>query len=656
MNPPIPPPNLPAPTQLDRPGLRQAVKLGLDAILAGFTWWSCERIFVGIHASPTDTLRWVVMAMAVNVPFQLTRQHYRLFGFRDAVRLAAAGLTLMVISSAFMLLSLAPSDVFTLETLLAASLSTIGLWVSLRGFIRAQYEYGLRAVPATEGTTSHRSLIVGAGRAGLMIAQELKRHPELGARVIGFVDDALDKQGIRIQGIPVLGRSRQIKQIIQEEAATQVILAIPSATGTTIRQLHDAIRATGIEVKTVPGLFNLLGTQSWKPELRDISIEDLLRREPVKLDQGTLSMTFEDSVVLITGGGGSIGGELARQVAAFRPARIVLLGRGENSLWETERSLRFLFPNQTLSLELCDIRNIHRLQQVFNRWRPRVVLHAAAHKHVPYLEAHPEEAVENNIFGTENVLKAALSVGTHAFVNISTDKAVNPTNVLGASKRISESLVLRAAVAAPEFARFMSVRFGNVLGSRGSVIPVFKEQIQKGGPLTVTHPDMTRFFMTIPEASQLVLQASVLGDTAKVYVLDMGGPVKIMDLANDMARLSGLIPGRDIDIQFTGIRPGEKLFEELFTQQEQSCTDVHPKIFNANPEEMSDDLLEAGLAAFRLAVLEGEGARQTQILQWFKRMVPTYTPSLNGLGRFDEGARDRRASGSHAVYIPSISN
>jgi len=656
MNPQFPHPSIPPSNQLDRPGLRQAVKLGLDTALAGFTWWACERIFVGIHASATDILRWAVMAMAVNVPFQLTRQHYRLFGFRDAVRLVAAGLTLLALAVTFMLLSLAPSHVFTLETLLAASLSTIGMWLSLRGVIRAQYEYGMRMVPTADGTASHRSLIVGAGRAGLMIAQELKRHPELGVQVVGFVDDALDKQGIRIQGIPVLGRANQLKRIIQDEAATQVILAIPSASGATIRQLHDAIRANGIEVKTVPGLFNLLGTQTWKPELRDVSIEDLLRREPVQLDQGTLRMAFEDSIVLITGGGGSIGGELARQVAAFRPARIVLLGRGENSLWETERSIRALYPNQSFSLELCDIRNTNRLQQVFTRWKPQIVLHAAAHKHVPYLEAHPEEAVENNIFGTLNVLRAAALVGTHTFVNISTDKAVNPTNVLGASKRISESLVLKAAREAPDFARFMSVRFGNVLGSRGSVIPVFKEQIKQGGPLTVTHPDMTRFFMTIPEASQLVLQASVLGDTAKVYVLDMGGPVKIVDLATDMARLSGLTPGRDIDVHFTGIRPGEKLFEELFSQQEQSCTDVHPKIFNANPEEVSDDLLEAGLAAFQQAVMEGEGARQTQILQWFKRLVPTYTPSLNGLGRYGEVGRDRRVSGSHPVYIPSIPN
>ncbi len=289
---------------------------------------------------------------------------------------------------------------------------------------------------------------------------------------------------------------------------------------------------------------------------------------------------------------------------------------------------------------------------MFNRWKPQVVFHAAAHKHVPYLEAHPEEAVDNNVFGTLNVVNAALAVGTHTFVNISTDKAVNPTNVLGATKRIAESLVLRAARRAPEGTRYVSVRFGNVLGSRGSVIPVFKEQIRVGGPITVTHPEMTRYFMTIPEASQLVLQAGILGDTAKVYVLDMGDPVKIVDLATDMARLSGLLPGQDIEVQFSGIRPGEKLFEELFTQQEESRTGVHPKVFNANPEELDDDLLEEGAAALRLSIMEGEGKRQAQILHWLQKLVPTYAPSPSGLGRYSEETRDRRSSGAHAIYVP----
>jgi len=653
MNPPLPASTLPPPTSLDEPILRQAVKLGLDAILAGFTWWACERIFLGGHASAVDILRWVVMAMVVNLLFQLTRQHYRLIGFQDAVRLAAAGLTLLALGILLMVLAVAPNEVFNLETILASTVCTIGLWLALRGFVRSQYERKMEAISAAGGATAHRGLIVGAGRAGLMIAEELKRHPELGIHVIGFVDDALDKQGVKIQGTRVLGTSNLLKQIIQEEAATLVILAIPSAQGSTIRQLHDAIRSIGVEVKTVPGLFNLLGTQLWKPELRDISIEDLLRREPVKLDQSSLSLVLEDAVVLITGGGGSIGSELARQAAAFRPSRIVLLGRGENSLWEAERSIRTLFPNQSLSLELCDIRNPTRLGQVFKRWRPQVILHAAAHKHVPYLEAHPGEAVDNNIIGTLNLVKAAAASGSHTFVNISTDKAVNPTNVLGATKRIAEYLVMREAARAPGGSRYVSVRFGNVLGSRGSVIPIFQEQIKNGGPITVTHPEMTRYFMTIPEASQLVLQAGILGETARVYVLDMGDPVRIMDLATDMARLSGLTPGQDVEIVFSGIRPGEKLFEELFSEEEESRSDIHPKVFNAIPEEVDGGLLEEGILALGHAAKLGDGPRQAAILHWLKRLVPSYAPSPTGLGRYGEDTKDRRgASGSHAVFLP----
>lgn len=645
-------PTLPPPTPLDQPVLRQGVKLVLDASTAFLAWSLCERLFISHASMPLGAWKWSFQALGVSLLFRLTRQHYRLIGFSDAVRITAATVVLFFTSILLSALAREFQYPFDLRTALLSSMVTGGLWLALRGAIRARHEWHLGISHLPDGSVPHRTLIVGAGRAGLMIAEELKRHPELGVQIVGFIDDALDKQGVHIQGIKVLGPSRMLRQIIHQEEATQIVLAIPSAPGSVIRQLTDAIRTLGVEVKTVPGLFNLLGPQTWKPELRDVSIEDLLRREPVQLDQSSLSLILEDSVVLITGGGGSIGGELARQVAAFRPARIILLGRGENSLWETERSLRGLFPNQALSLELCDIRNPIRLQQVFDRWKPQVVLHAAAHKHVPYLEAHPEEAVENNVFGTLNVLQASLVVGTHTFVNISTDKAVNPTNVLGASKRIAESLVLRTARRAPEGTRYVSVRFGNVLGSRGSVIPIFRDQIKAGGPLTVTHPEMTRYFMTIPEASQLVLQAGILGDTAKVYVLDMGEPVRIVDLATDMARLSGLVPGQDIEVQFSGIRPGEKLYEELFSQQEQSCTDVHPKVFNADPDEVGDDLLEEGLAALHLSILEHDGKRQAEILRWLRRLVPTYSPSPLGLGRYAHDHRDRRSSGAHAVYVP----
>ena len=650
---PIQRPSRPPATPLEQPLVRQGVKMALDASLAMFAWMLCERVFAGGHLTPHGILKWTLLAMGVNFGFQLTLQHYRLIGFHDALRLATATLTLLFLSVFLTLATPSLYPHFNLATVLAAALTTGGFWLVIRGILRVRHERTLGLTGLPEGTVLHQTLILGAGRAGVMIAQELKQHVELGARVVGFVDDALDKQGIRIQGTPVLGPSALLRKLIQENEITQVVLAIPSAPGIVIRQLTEAIRTTGAEIKTVPGLFNLLGTKTWKPELKDISIEDLLRREPVDLDQTSLSLVLKDSMVLITGGGGSIGSELARQVAAFRPARIVLLGRGENSLWTAERALRSEFPNQSLSLELCDIRNTSRLRQVFERWRPQVVLHAAAHKHVPYLEAYPEEAVENNIIGTLNVLNAARSVGTHSFVNISTDKAINPTNVLGATKRIAEFLVWKSARNAPEGSRYVSVRFGNVLGSRGSVIPIFQEQIRTGGPITVTHPDMTRYFMTIPEASQLVLQAGILGKTASVYVLDMGEPVRIMDLATDMARLSGLVMGQDIDLEVTGIRPGEKLFEELFSSGEDRCSEVHPKVFNAEPEDVDEGLIEEGVRALRAAALEKEGLRQTEILHWLRRLVPTYAPSPTGLGRYDPNSKERRdSSGSHPVFIP----
>jgi len=376
-------------------------------------------------------------------------------------------------------------------------------------------------------------------RADYLVLQELKLHPELGYRIVGFIDDSPEKRGARIDGIRVLGNSSEIPAVVAKYGITHAVLAIPTAAGQMVRKLHDDFLSLEVKVKTVPGIFNLLGARNWKPDIQAISIEDVLRREPVQLDHGAMREAVDGKVVLITGAGGSIGSELTRQMAALKPRLLVLLGRGENSLWQIQREMLALFPAQAFSLELMDIRNRPGLREIFERYQPDIVIHAAAHKHVPFLETHPNEAVENNIFGTLNVMEAARDFGARKVVNISTDKAVNPTNVLGASKRIAECIVLDMAEKAAAGTRFVSVRFGNVLGSRGSVVPIFKEQIERGGPLTVTHPAMMRFFMTIPEASQLVLQAALFGDTSRVYVLNMGEPVKILDLAMDMARLSG---------------------------------------------------------------------------------------------------------------------
>jgi FlaA1/EpsC-like NDP-sugar epimerase len=614
----------------------------IDGLCAGIAWLIADQLWFVRDWNALRMLVWILMATVVGSAFRLTSLLYRLAGIRDAIRLGWATLVLLLCALGFEVLrvplQLSP-DVSHIA-FIAAVLTGL-FWGTVRVGCRVWQEH--QSQQRLKGDKQlNRTLIIGAGRAGSLVMQELTLHPNLGYQVVGFVDDAPQKKGLSIQGIRVLGDSTRLAALVAKHAVTHAILAIPSATGREIRELNETLLGLDVQVKTVPGIFNLLGTQLWKPVIRNVSIEDVLRRDPIQLDQSALSETMEGSTVLITGAGGSIGSELARQVAAFKPGQVVLLGRGENSLWTIQREFQTLFPDRLFALELMDIRNRNGLREVFERYKPKVVLHAAAHKHVPFLETHPLEAVLNNIFGTLNVVEAALDFGTQVLVNISTDKAVNPTNVLGASKRIAEHLVLDASRKAAPGCRFVSVRFGNVLGSRGSVVPIFRDQIRKGGPITVTHPEMTRYFMTIPEASQLVLQAGLLGDNGKVYVLDMGEPVKILDLAADMARFSGLEPGKDIEVLFVGLRPGEKLHEELFLDQERVSTKVHPKVFEANPKGLEAEVLGEGLASFRRAAELPYEKRQPEIVRLLKEMVPTYTPSLLGVGKYGGHVRDRR--------------
>ncbi|HEY6007246.1 MAG TPA: nucleoside-diphosphate sugar epimerase/dehydratase, partial [Geobacteraceae bacterium] len=525
-----------------------------------------------------------------------------------------------------------------------ASLFTGLFWIATRIIRKTWFDARLRAVMPINGKVrpGRRTLLVGAGHAGALVAQEMVSHPELGYDIVGFLDDSPETLGASVNGFRVLGRCSEIGTVAAKHRITHAVLAMPTAPGAIIRKIVNECHQLQVEVKTVPGLFDLLGAREWKPDIQAIRIEDLLRREPIHLDQEAMSAVVNGRVVLITGAGGSIGSELARQLAILRPRHMVLLGRGENSLWQIQRNMQALFPAQSLSLELVDIRNRSALREVFERYRPEIVLHTAAHKHVPFLELYPREAVDNNIFGTFNVMEAARDFGARHVVNISTDKAVNPTNVLGASKRVAECIVLNMARKADRATRFVTVRFGNVLGSRGSVVPIFREQIEQGGPVTVTHEAMTRYFMTIPEASQLVLQAALFGETGKIYVLNMGEPVRILDLAADMVKLSGLTPEKDIKIEIVGLRPGEKLHEELFMDEERSSSHIHPKLLEANPRPIPQDVLDRYLESFNRATGLPYEERQPEIVRLFQELVPTYKPSLLGVGKYGGHVKDRR--------------
>ena len=630
---------------MSSPVFRRALKRLSDLLLAGLAWFLADPKCTFGHFNSVRIIIWVLTASIVGSLFQVTIPIYRLTSVKDVTRLGLATLTLMALAA---LVNFLPS-VLALEPhagvlALRAAVFTGVAWGMVRVVRRIQFETQFKDLfsSSLDAVPAHRTVLVGAGRAGSLVAQELLAHHELGYRVMGFLDDAPEKQGAAINGIRVLGPCSAIPEVIKEYGITHAVLAIPSAPGQVIRRLVEEFQRREIKVKTVPGIFNLLGAQTWKPDLQEISIEDILRRDPIRLDSSALSQEVAGKVVLITGAGGSIGGELAKQMAGLGPKNMVLLGRGENSLWRIQRLLNGLYPKQPISLELMDIRNRAGLREVFERYRPEIVLHAAAHKHVPFLETHPAEAVENNILGTLNVTEAALDFGALRMVNISTDKAVNPTNVLGASKRIAECIVLSAAVKAGPRFQFASVRFGNVLGSRGSVVPIFKEQIEAGGPITVTHAAMTRYFMTIPEASQLVIQAALFGETARVYILDMGEPVRILDLANDMARLSGMTPGRDIQIEIVGLRPGEKIHEELFLDEQRSVSPIHSKLIEANPQPIPSDLLEARIADFRQALLLPYESRQPALVALLRELVPTYKPSVLGVFRYGGYVKDRR--------------
>jgi len=488
-----------------------------------------------------------------------------------------------------------------------------------------------RALPAVRGEDSagarraRRVLVVGAGEAGAMVVRELDRHGELPYELVGLVDDEPSKQGMKVNGVRVLGRREDLPRIVRRHSIDEIVLAMPSAPGRVVRETLQICEGLKVEFKTVPGVYELLDGRVRVSQLRAVKVEDLLGREPVEVDLEEIAAYLAGRRVLVTGAAGSIGSELCRQICRFRPARLLLLDHDETGVYSIHRTICETQYGVEAVPIVGDVRDEGRISAVFQKYRPEVVFHAAACKHVPLMEENPGEAVKTNVFGTSVVAEAAREAGADRFILVSSDKAVNPTSVMGATKRLAEMIVqsLNGVHRAGSATAYMCVRFGNVLDSRGSVVPLFREQIARGGPVTVTDPGMVRYFMTIPEAAQLVIQAGAYGKGGEVFALDMGEPVRIVELARNMIRLSGLEPDADIAIEHIGPRPGEKLVEQVLSESEGRSATKHRMIFRAESRNVEAGELSAGLELLRRVVAEESPQVVAEALS---KLVPTFRP------------------------------
>jgi len=548
-----------------------------DMLLVPVAWFFGYWVRFNFSTIPAEFLSEAVLWLPAALVTQaaafiysgLYRGDWRFASLPDMIRIIKAVLIGTLVFLAIITLATrlnhVPRTVFPIY-----AISLIGLLGAPRFFYRWIKD---RKLYLKEG---RRVLIVGAGRSGEMLVRDLLRDPERSLLPVGFLDDDIRKRGVEIHGIRVLGICDRIPELVEELGVELILLAVPSARSHQMRHLVELCETTGIPFRTLPCMQDLIAGRVSVNTLREVSIEDLLGRDPVQLDRQAIHAEMSGRCVLISGGGGSIGTELCRQVASLNPAKLILLDNSEFNLFQIENELRQNFPETELHVVLGDVADTAAVEHLFQTQKPNIVYHAAAYKHVPMLESRVREAVRNNVIGTKTLALAADRHGCNAFVLISTDKAVNPANIMGASKRIAE--IFCQNLNQHSTTRFITVRFGNVLGSAGSVVPLFKAQIMAGGPVTVTHPEMIRYFMTIPEACQLILQAESMGRGGEIFVLDMGDPVSITYLAEQMIRLSGKEPGRDIEIVYTGLRPGEKLFEELFHEKEKLEDTQHEKI------------------------------------------------------------------------------
>jgi len=565
-----------------------------------------------IDALPIMVISYIVMLLSMHLYTRI----WRYAGMREMVAVLIAT-TLgagLFYTGMYVFDKSLPRSIYLISWIL--STGVIGIGRMVLHYIAMRYG-GKQSTDADMVNT----LIIGAGDAGATIAREIERYHKRSRKVIGFIDDDESKFNRLMGGVRILGNRHDIPSIVKENKVKEIIIAMPSVTRNEIRNIMEICSPLKCKVNTLPGMYQLLDDEVLVSHLHPVSIEDLLERDEVRLDMDVVEHYIRDKVVLVTGAGGSIGSEICRQIMRVGPKQLLLLGHGENSIYLINQELKNIYKDGPIIPIIADIRDKQQLDQIFTQYNPQVVFHAAAHKHVPLMEIQPMAAVLNNIYGTRNVADVAGRHGVERFVMISTDKAVNPTSVMGATKRVAEKVII--SMNDTYDTKYITVRFGNVLGSRGSVIPLFKKQIEAGGPVTVTDPEMTRYFMTIPEASQLVLQAGAMGKGGEVFLLDMGEPVKIIDLARNMIRLSGLEPDKDIHIKITGLRPGEKKYEELLTSEEGTNRTNHTKIFEAPLDTVDRDWLIDKIATFDSCETDMD------VIGVLQDIIPTYTPNHN---------------------------
>lgn len=557
----------------------------IDSTIVLFSIYVCSFILNAGYPSLTETL--VVSSIVLLVVHHMCAYKFKLYKraweYASVSELKAIlyAVTISIISTGLVQL------LFFQEFFVRTLIMTWMMHVILIGGSRMSWRV-YKDTYMVNKKDGKRTLIVGAGSAGTMVVRQLKQDKETTLKPIGFLDDNFTKHGLEIMELPVLGGTKDINKYVETYKVEHIIIAIPSLNREDLNRIVKLCTDTKIKTQTLPRVEDLVLGSLQVSQFKDVEVEDLLGREPVELDVDGIAKYISGETILVTGAGGSIGSEICRQIAHFSPKQLILLGHGENSIYTIEMELRRTIPDLSIDTEIADIQDKDKMYAIMQKRRPYVIFHAAAHKHVPLMERNPEEAVKNNIIGTKNVAEAADMAGVNTFVMISSDKAVNPTSVMGATKRIAEMVIQHMDMVSET--RFVAVRFGNVLGSRGSVIPLFKEQIKNGGPVTVTHPDMERYFMTIPEASRLVLQAGSLAEGGEVFVLDMGEPVKIVDLAKNLIRLSGYNEG-EIPIKFTGLRPGEKMFEELLGQNEIHDEQVYPMIYRGKTPDIDINIV-----------------------------------------------------------------